>query len=120
MGGHVRKALILCVCFAASGCGLHSAEQIADTNCRNFGATPGTQGYLQCRMQQQAEQHQANMQRAAMLSSLGDSFKPTPMDPEIIRALTTTPPLPANPVVNHEIHCTTQTYVPGRADTTCR
>jgi len=118
----LRKALILCVCFVASGCGLHSAEQIADTQCRNFGASPGTQGYLQCRMQQQAQQHQANMQRAAILSSIGDSFKPTPMDPEIIRALT--PPPPALPVdwsrPTSEIHCTTQTYVPGRADTTCR
>lgn len=67
-------------------------------------------------MQLQAEQHQANMQRAAMLSSLGDAFKPTPMDPEIIRALTTTPAVPVNP----EIHCTTQNTGFGRVDTTCR
>ena len=79
-----------------------------DAQCRSYGAEPGSQTYVQCRMllQQQAAQAEAQ-RRAAIMQMLINR-------PQIQPVQLQTPALPSNQSVN----CTTN-YVGAQAFTHC-
>jgi hypothetical protein len=116
----MRKIAILCAFLALCGCG-HSqtAEQIAaaqDQKCRNFGAKPGTQAYIDCRLQLDRQVHEATLQRQAAAAALLSDNPYRPPPPAQFPSSPTAP----MPSWNNTIHCNSQNQGWGRSETTCQ
>lgn len=94
--------VVLCAGLLA-GC-LASLEEVTaahDQQCRSYGAQPGSDAYIQCRMMLSNQIAQANAQRRAALVGMGTAMMATPA--------------PASPVV-----CQTTPTGFGSSQTTCR
>jgi len=73
------KKSIIFILTACALAGCASRQEIAtddDATCRSYGAEPGSQAYIQCRMQRDALRQQDRTARAAaILSSPGPVFE---------------------------------------------
>lgn len=74
----MRMLLVLIFAGALSGCGA-SRQQLAqddDATCQSYGAAPGTQAYIECRMRRDNTREQGrDMKRAAILASPYSPFR---------------------------------------------
>ena len=76
-------ACVLASCVLA-GCAGRDPQQVAamqDQKCRGFGAQPGTQAYMACRMQLEHQVHEDRMQDRALLSAALNSDNPFHFEP---------------------------------------
>ena len=104
-----------------SGCVRASPEQVAamqEQKCRSFGAQPGTQAYMACRMQLEHQVHEDRMQDRALLSAALNSDGPFHFEPA--------PAFPAGPMApgpnwnNNSLRCQTRNTGLGQSETNCQ
>ena len=64
----MKILIVLAACLALAGCFTTEEERAAkdDANCGSYGAKPGSDAYIQCRM---AAAHDTAIKKAAVLSS---------------------------------------------------
>jgi hypothetical protein len=115
----MRILVALTVAAMLCGCA-NSPEQIAaaqDEKCRSFGAQPGTQPYLNCRLQLEQQAHERRALAARMIAGAADGFNFTPA-----------PNLPAPPMApmptwnnpSNTIHCNSRNTGWGSSETNCQ